>query len=400
MLKKIKDSLKYIKLKDILSIFIFIIIIIPAMIYKIYLKIINKKIWLVCEERDAARDNGYHFYKYVRTYHKEKNIYYAIDKDSSDYNKVKKYGNIIQYGSLKHWLYYLSANKNISTQKAGNPAPVLFYVLHVYLNLFNNRIFLQHGITKDNMKWLYYNETKFKIFICGAQDEYEYIQKNFGYPNDHIKYTGLARFDNLYNNNINKKQILIIPTWRSWLGRDTNLLNVKQNFKETNYYINWSKLLSDKKFNDFIKKENIIVYFYPHIEMQKYINDFDINSKNIKIVDNSKIDIQTLLKESSLMITDFSSVYMDFAYMKKPIIYYQFDKEEYRKKQYQEGYFKYETDGFGPICETYITAVDRIIEYIKNDYSVEKKYLDRMDKFYLLHDQNNCKRIYDVIDTL
>ena len=109
------------------------------------------------------------------------------------------------------------------------------------------------------------------------------------------------------------------------------------------------------------------------------------------------IDIQTLLKESPLMITDYSSVYMDFAYMKKPLIYYQFDKEEYRKRQYVEGYFNYERDGFGEVIKDSKNVVNKIIKYVKNNYKVESKYQKRMDEFYPLHDQNNCKRIYEEI---
>ena len=108
-MKKILDSLKYIKFKDILSIFIFLIVLIPSQIYKLYLKIIDKKIYLICEDPNEACDNGYHLFKYIRSNYPDKDFYYAINKKSKYYNKVKLYGNIIQFGSFKHWIYYLSA---------------------------------------------------------------------------------------------------------------------------------------------------------------------------------------------------------------------------------------------------------------------------------------------------
>lgn len=394
MINKIKKNLKYIKIKDILSFFIFILVVIPAAIFKLINKIRKKKLLLVTENGETARDNGYHFYKYVRKYHPNDYCFYVINKKNSDYDKVKEYGNIIQYRSIKHWVYYLAADYNISNQKDGNPDAPLFYVLHVMLGLYNNRVFLQHGIVKDDLTWLHYNETKFYKFICGAKREYEYVKETYGYPKGRVIYTGLARFDNLYNNKIDKKQILIMPTWRNWLGRETNSLGEKFSFQETNYYKNWNGFLNNKDFIDYIEKNNLKVLFYPHMNMQKFLDNFSVNSENIEIV-SMNTDIQKVLKESAIMITDYSSVYMDFAYMEKPVIYYHFDYEEYREKQYADGYFSYENDGFGPICKTNKELIKTFKEIYENE--TKKEYIKRMNNFFELKDQNNCERIYNSI---
>ena len=397
MFKKILDSIKYIKLYDFLSIFIFIFMIVPSLIFKIINKFKNRKLLLVTEDGKTARDNGYHFYKYVRTVHPDDYCFYVIEKKSDGYNNVKEFENIIQFKSLKHWLYYMSADYNISNHKNGNPSNALFYVLHVYLNMFNNRVFLQHGITKDNAEWLYYKNTKFKYFICGAKREYEYIKNKFGYPKRNVIYTGFARFDNLYDNNINKKQILIMPTWRQWLGRETNNLGVKVDFNRTNYYKYWSALLNNKVFTEYIEEKKLEVLFYPHANMQKYLKYFKVKSKNIKVLD-LKYDIQKVLKESAIMITDYSSVYMDFAYMIKPILYYQFDYEEYRKKQYQDGYFDYVEDGFGPVCDNVEDLVNEFIKIFDNGLNI--KYEKRMKYFFEIRDKKNCERIYNTINNI
>lgn len=393
MIKKLIDSVKYIKLYDILSIFIFLFMIVPSIVFKIINKINKRDLLLVTEDGKTARDNGYHFYKYVRTVHPNDYCFYVIDKKSDGYEKVKEYGNIIQFKSLKHWLYYMSAKYNISNHKNGNPSNALFYVLHVYLNMFNNRVFLQHGITINNGEWLYYKNTKFKYFICGAKREYEYIKDNFGYPDKNVVYTGFARFDNLYDNNVNNRQILIMPTWRQWLGRETNSLGEKFNFEDTDYYKNWNNFLNNEKFVDYVEKNKLDVLFYPHANMQKYLSYFKVKSKNIKILD-MKYDIQTALKESAIMITDYSSVFMDFAYMLKPLLFYQFDYDEFRKKQYKEGYYNY-SDGFGPVCNN---SEDLVKEFIKVfDNGLNMKYEKRMKKFFEVRDQKNCERIYDTI---
>ena len=165
MLKKVKANLKYIKINDILSIFIFIIVLPISFFKRLVLKMRKKRVWLICESNDTASDNGYYFYKYLKENHPEIDSYYAINLNCKDAKKVFPLGNVIPYGGFKHWLYYLSAEKNISSQKSGNPCPPLFYILHIYNIIRNNRVFLQHGIIKDDLNWLYYRETKFDLFI-------------------------------------------------------------------------------------------------------------------------------------------------------------------------------------------------------------------------------------------
>ena len=383
-MKKVLDSLKYIKITDLVSPFIFIIAFIPSLIYRLYLLITKKELWLISEQRNAARDNGYYFFKYIRNEHPIDCVYYAIDKKCNDYNKVKNLGNIIQFGSLKHWILYMSSKYNISNQKYGNPNEKFWYVMHVMFNMYNNRVFLQHGITKDDSPWLYYKNTKFKYFVCGAKKEYEYIKEKFGYNEKQLLLTGFPRWDTLDDSLLEKKTILIMPTWRNWLGRDFNKSNSIDSIKDTEFYKSWNGLLNDKQFIDYIDKNNVTVYFYPHINMQKYLNEFIINSPNIKLVDINT-DIQMMLKKCELMITDYSSVAFDFAYMNKPVIYYQFDYDEYRSKQLQEGYYDYQKDGFGPVCN----ILDEVIDSINN-----KK---NKNNFFENRTSDNCNKLYEYL---
>ena len=88
----------------------------------------------------------------------------------------------------------------------------------------------------------------------------------------------------------------------------------------------------------------------------------------------------------------------DFAYLKKPVIYTQFDLDTfYAEHLYEKGYFDYERDGFGPVCFDYESSVNEIVKYIQNDCKMEDKYIQRINRFYTFTDKNNCKRVYDEI---
>ena len=102
-------------------------------------------------------------------------------------------------------------------------------------------------------------------------------------------------------------------------------------------------------------------------------------------------DYQKEFKEASLMVTDYSSVAFDFSYMKKPVIYTQFDISSSR------GYFEEGKDGFGEVCFNYEDSVNAIIKNIKNDCKLDKKYEERINNFYYKFDNKNCERVHNEI---
>ncbi|MBQ3292944.1 DUF1792 domain-containing protein [Candidatus Saccharibacteria bacterium] len=392
---KFSNFLKQIKVKDLFAPFVFFVLLVPSFVFRLMNHIKKRQLWLVAENGEA-RDNGYHFYKYIRDNHPDDFCFYAIKINSSEYDKVAKLGNVIKYGSLKHWLYYMSANLNISSQKNGNPSPIFWYVIHVLMGMYKNRLFLKHGLIKDDLKYVYYKNAKFKYIVCGAKAEYEYVLDNFGYDESRIFLTGLPRWDNLIDtsNNTKEQSIVIMPTWRNWLGGDRNSVFEVENFENTDFYKNWNALLNDQNFINYIEKKHIKVYFYPHICMQKFIKFFRTNSKNIEFL-SIDTDIQTLFNTCDLMITDYSSVAFDFAYLEKPVIYFQFDNNEYRKRQHIEGYFKYNIDGFGPVVMGVSDVVKQMKQYF--DYGFESDVYKKIKKFYGRKCTNCSKALYESI---
>lgn len=392
-MKRILSKIKYITLRDIIGIFKFLLVLIPALMYKIYLKIVKKELWLICEQENTARDNGYIFFKYMCEKHPEIDSYYVINSKSNDYKKVAQLGKIVNWASFKHYFYYMSATKNISSHKEGNPNHLLFTLLHLYINLYNNRVFLQHGVLYQNHAMFHKKNTKFVLFITGAKPEYDFVNNEYGYSNE-VKYTGLARFDNLHNIKKDNEIIILMPTWRRWLdNRDI--------FSESEYFKRMNSLINNIELEKVLEKENKYLYFYPHFSAQKYIDLYEIRNNRIKVLTAKNTDIQDLLKSGSLMITDYSSVFTDFSYMHKPVIYYQYDEEEFHLKHFQSGesksYFDFSRDGFGDVVDNEEMVINKIKYYIENNFAIEKKYVDRINNFFILHDNKNCERIYQEI---
>lgn len=349
------------------------------------LKYGKRNIYIFAERGTDARDNGYHMYRFFRQEHPELECYYIITKDSPDRPKVETLGNVVLHSSLQHYLLFIGAKYKISTHKMGFSTNIAFYGRFAdVLRLKGYRIFLQHGVTKDYMGWLCYPRFKTDMFVCGAKPEYDFIKESFGHPEGVVRYMGFARYDKLQTFTT-KNQILVMPTWRDALRTDKAFLN-------STYFARWQALISNKILLQKLEETDTKLYFYVHYEMQKYIKYFKTESDRIILARLADYDVQTLLKESKLLITDFSSVYFDFAYMKKPVVYYQFDENHYGK-----GYFDYAKMGFGDLCGTETEVVDSILRCFENEFQMDKKYAERTETFFPLHDGNNCKRIYDAI---
>ena len=181
-----------------------------------------------------------------------------------------------------------------------------------------------------------------------------------------------------------------MPTWRGYITE-------KEDFLESAYFHRWNELLNNKRLDKLLKESNYRLVFYPHYEMQKFIGEFEQTSEYITYASFKEYDVQQLLKESRLLITDYSSVFFDFAYMEKPVIYYQFDSEDFFQRQYSKGYFDYNIHGFGPVCNECHDLIEQIERYLQSDCTIEEQFRNRIDGFYPLRDDKNCDRIFSEI---
>lgn len=351
----------------------------------------RRKIWLVSEHGYEARDNGYIFFKYMRENRKDVNCYYAIDFRSSDYPKIKDLGHAIKFGSFKHFAYFCAARYIVSSKNQGFCPSYYLTLLRKRVHLWSKYIFLQHGITKDDQKFLYKKAAKIDLFICGAKPEYEDIKSHYGYMEKEVAYTGFARFDS-YFNLTPKNQILVMPTWRRYTE--------KIEFTETDYYKTWSAFINSTTINEILIKHGINMYFYLHPQYKEYSHLFSTNCSNVKVLPFEGCDFQALIRDSKMFITDFSSLAFDFGYMKRSVIYYQYDEKEYFEKHYIKGYFDYRRDGFGPVCNELEDVINTLTNAIERNFVTTEKEQMNQEIFFPLYDSKNCERIYSQIKLL
>lgn len=355
-----------------------------------------RNVWLVMERGNDARDNGYWFYRYLREKHPEINARYVISDDSPDIHRVDELGENVRFGSVRHRLLYLCADVLAGTHvNPAAPDPILFYHLAQRgIRARGKQVFLQHGITKDAMEWLHGNHLRIDLFACGAAPEYEYIRDTFGHPEGVARYLGLCRFDHLLTAGKPRREILLMPTWRG-----SHYPSGKE-FPNTAFYRHYQGLLNHPMLLALLEEADCRLIFYPHIELQRELHHFSTKSSRIVLADRNSYDVQELLMNCSMLVTDYSSVYFDVAYIGRPVIYDQFDEAEFRAMHYQKGYFDYDRDGFGPVCRTEQALLLQLRACVERNFEMEGCYRDRAQRFFPMRDSDNCLRTYEAVLSL
>ncbi|MBQ1660010.1 MAG: CDP-glycerol glycerophosphotransferase family protein [Clostridia bacterium] len=362
----------------------------------------HKHIWLISDRTNRGDDNGEAFFKYMQTVKNKKiKCYFVIDKDCDEGKRLSKIGKTISTNSKRHKMYHLWSSYVISSQ-GNNPVvnPLLGGNIYYRDILSKMRfVFLQHGVTKDDIAgWLnLYNRNIFG-FIVTTNPEYQSIfDYDYFYKPENVWLTGMPRNDLLYHDE--KKYITIMPTWRKSLmtkpDPSTGIWLIRDDFKDSRYYQFYNSLLNDKRLIEAAEKYGYTICHKPHPNIEPYIDMFDHND-HVKYFAADKT-YREIFAESDLMLTDYSSVAFDFAYLGKPIVYAQFDKQAFfsGEHSYTAGYFDYERDGFGDVTYDLESTVDCLIDYMKNGCKPKEKYLERIHNTFAFLDTDCCKRVYE-----
>ena len=285
-----------------------------------------------------------------------------------------------------HGIYYVARSRII----------LLGYSLSAlssYSNLISNNhtiIQLWHGIPLKRIGMLFPDETnwyketrKYYATVCSSSEDKNFMRQAFSpILEDNVWQSGLPRNDiilmnenNLpvdyhdylrdFRNRIgNRKLVLYAPTWRAeseniyvFSGQQINTLN---------------KVLEDN---------NAVLAIRGHSNVRSHdmVNGEILNSRIIEA--NSIPDVNILLRLADILVTDYSSIYIDFLITNKPIIYFTYDLDNYYKERgflynIKKAFASEEVLNF----DDFVTTLDHTLRYGTEDttryQSVKKLFHD------------------------
>ncbi len=361
----------------------------------------NKNIWMFYDKIYKGGDSSEYLYKYTCQQSNTIKAYYLLDKKTADYKRLKAEGyKPLVRGTLKHRMVFLFARMMIisnSTLFAFNDYNIVtsnfikdlvdFHVVCVQHGLSVQRVAIAQNRLRDNIR----------LYFCASKYEIENLSRPvYGYNGfNALRLTGVPRYDGLVSNA--KKQILISPTWRMQSARPvTKNEGVERDYNEdfvnTPYYEVYNSLINDPKLLEAAKQYGYRIVYVLHPIVSPQAKDFQQNDYVDIVPATSDMSYEKVFVESSLMVTDFSGVQFDFAYMYKPVVYLHHHKIP---QHYEEGTYHYKTMAFGEITHNNDELINLLIDYMKNDCKMKDVYSKRVDDFFAYHDHNNCQRIYD-----
>lgn len=362
----------------------------------------RRDVWLVSDRIISAGDNGQALFEYLSKNPVRGVVpYFAISKQSPDYHLMRGFGKVVPYGSLKYKILFLRCKAVISSAADE-------YVINAFgknrkiMKCFYQFkfIFLQHGITKDDQtRWLNRFNKNISLVVTAAVPEYRSFvsNKEYYYTEKQVKLLGFPRHDKLLDGlREEDKTILIMPTWREAIAGKFDQVSGRRlpnkKFVETDYYRNYNDLINNEVVLELLEKSGYKIRFIIHPAFLQEAEKFKKNS--FVEIPTTAQNYSTEFKRAALLITDYSSVAFDFALLRKPIIYYQFDKEAFFSSHlYKEGYFDYERDGFGPVCKNKMEIISKLKACVEDNCSMSEMYNKRVDDFFGQQRKPSCEQV-------
>ncbi|HEY3534410.1 MAG TPA: CDP-glycerol glycerophosphotransferase family protein [Pedococcus sp.] len=315
----------------------------------------NRPVWVVGERPETAQDTGLAMYRYLREQHPEIDARYVITKDSPDRDRFGDDPSVVEFGSRAHVEATLAAQRILSSHHSD-------YLLAARGSAFQRgvkarRVFLQHGVmgTKNMVANYGYDAPGFtaESFVVSSERERRMIEDDFGWPARRVFVTGLSRHDELFDHPpAPERRLLIMPTWRDWLKTADDVAT-------STFHERWQGLLSSPDFVSFLRENDLQADFYLHANMQAFAGLFDLS--HVNVVTHGEADVQQLLLRSMVMLTDYTSAAIDFAFLDRPVVYYQFDRTRFIGKR--PSHFELDDELPGEIGMT----VGEVMEHLRAD---------------------------------
>lgn len=359
------------------------------LLYK-YIPIDDKYILFVSYHGKGYLCNPKYLHKYMISDEKYKHytFIWAVKKvnDVEISNaKIIKYNGIRYFYYLarsKYWIinckmpkYILKKDKQIYIQTwHGTPLKRLANDIEIgkdatFYRTKVSKLDMVKSYNEDAKKYNYFispNSFSTEKFISSFNINRNIIIEN-GYPrNDfltNLSDGSIVKLKKKYNIPLNKKVILYAPTWRdNSFNSKGYIFQLRIDFKL------WKKELG----------EEYVVIFKPHyLIVNKY---YDKGLEDFLYVMDENRDINELYAISDMLITDYSSVFFDYAILRRPIYFYMYDLEEYAENL-RGFYLNINKDLPGDIIKDEM----QLLNLIRNNEVYKLKNTKKIESFNLIY---------------
>lgn len=347
-------------------------------------------------------DNSRYFLEYLESdINHDYKVRILVQSRSLFHSISKEYPKITFYSKSLSGLRLFLRTKNIVISHGSDTTYFFPYILDVnsknIINLWHGiplkRLSLQvKGIRKSKSR----NRFQKYSSICAASTFEQYLLAScFDMHIDDVWVSGTPRNDYLISPNdellkeydyLNKKVILYAPTWREYGDRSSFFPFVDKDLE---------------RLNTFLETQDAYLLLRGHREeMERIMENYGEKLLSRILPAHQEIfpDAQRLLAHVDVLVTDYSSIYLDFLLLDKPIVFIPYDIDEYQS--YRGFLFDYEShtpgDKVGSQSE-FIESLDRALNQPESKASERAKM---KDLFHTHQDGKSSQRIVAQINKM
>ncbi len=284
-----------------------------------------RPIWITHEQKvvELLEKNGYEVYYY----HSLRGIWYALRGKVYLFDNYSKDINFWQSGgAVKVNLWHGVPLKKIQADnvfdKVRHPRNFWEYIKFFPRRLSDEKSSHYVLTTSEFMKPVFSSAFRTKNVLTSGYPRNDRLIKRDSIKNllSDTEYGNVKKIHTLLTNNEIKKIIYYMPTFRE---------------SETEFF----KIIEINQFHKFLEENRFLfcVKLHPKSQLGKEFQK--LQGKHILVIDADS-DPYIFLGKADVLVTDYSSVYFDFLLADKPIVFFDYDLEEYLRGS-RKMYFEY-----------------------------------------------------------
>lgn len=357
----------------------------------------GRRIWLYYDCENVLRDNGY--FQFIHDFEKRDGVerYYVVNDELDrrallDKNARKR---VLQFGSKKHQSLFVQAEKVITAfiEPANYNPFAAPQIPHVSDFFRYELVYLQHGVLHAHLPWKYsLDRLNLDKEVISTTFERRNLLENYGFTEDELLPTGMPRYDHIDRDAPPKRKILFAPSWRKYLiGRndDGEWLPKHGSFKKSAFFQLSQALFAAPALAALLEEYDYTLEVQLHPILGFYKEHYSFPSERITFAQPG-----TPESDYAIFITDISSFVFDFAYLRRPILYFMPDMDLFRAglNDYCALDLPLE-DGLGPLTQTPEEAIAELRGLLERGCIAKEPFNQRAEGLFL--ELNNCReKIY------
>ena len=361
-------------------------------------------------ERNAECIDTYCIFRYMQKHNIKS--YYVLWRENPLYKQLKKekllkdvivlkksvHENLGKNYELFYKIFFKLIHTKVIISSFGN---VTYNVTRFFVNnKYINYIGTNHGpylLKTFPLETKFCSPEVFNKVLCVNSIEKELLER-YNFKSENLPVIGIPRWELLKKVHNDQKQIFMMFTWRHSFGVwNKDRLSIK----DTKYYRGIQDLIYNEKFNKLLKENNVkLIYTLHHSMIDQTLDYKNVYFDNIEYVPSQ--NISQYIGSSDLFITDYSSLFFDFAFLNTPIIFYHPDFDDNTLDELDRGDFvqvKSVAKYMYNYCDDVTSVVNLIEKYIKNSFRLEPENIEKMNRLFYTK-QNITQKFVDYLENL